>query len=42
MLVGLGYADCDPAEYNCDCNEDTWEGYKHLYHRFEYNFDEAN
>ena len=24
-----------------DEHSDTWEGYEHLYHRFEYNFDEA-
>ena len=28
MLLGIGYSqDCDPAYYNCDCNEDTWKEY---------------
>ena len=27
MLLGVGYADCDPELYNCDCNEDTWQEY---------------
>ena len=27
MLLGALYADCDPTEYNCDCNEDTWQEY---------------
>ena len=27
MLLGIGYADRNPAYYNCDCNEDTWQEY---------------
>ena len=28
MLLGAGYSqDCDPAYWNCDCNEDTWQEY---------------
>jgi len=30
MLLGIGYADCDPdadTGWNCDCNEDTWQEY---------------
>ena len=39
MLLGVLYADCDPDEYNCDCNEDTWQEYYNSEgHNMEYCF----